>query len=106
MVSTALPIALTLGALIAYPLSAVLVLGLTTVAKRWRIFDHALVWLVAGASLAAPLTYALHDINTPHLPYRFTIASWWVLGVGAVAAYAAWLVRPGRVDAAAASTLR
>lgn len=98
MVIIALPATLVLGALIAYPLSAILVFGLTKVARRWRILDHPLVWLAAGATLAAPLTYLLHDVDTPHLPFRFTIASWWVLGVGAGAAYAAWRVLPRRVD--------
>lgn len=100
MVLMALPATLIFGALIAYPLSAILVFALTKVARRWRILDHPLVWLAAGAILAAPLTYLLHDVDTPHLPFRFTIASWCVVGVGAGAAYAAWRVRPGRVDCA------
>lgn len=89
-VASAMPAALVLGALIAFPTAALLVFAMTWVAKRWRVFDAALTWAAAGALLTLPLALAASGFDAPARSPDFNWLSASVLGIGALSALAAW----------------
>lgn len=93
VVLTAIPAVLAIGFLIALPLSALLVITMAALAKRWQPFDHPVIWCAAGALLSAPIAWGVHQFDAPYSSFEFTGATTAMLAIGGCSAFCAWAVR-------------
>ncbi|MBC2650678.1 hypothetical protein H7F50_10335 [Novosphingobium flavum] len=89
-----LPAFLLIGLLFAMPSAAIMVLVLAALVRRWRPFDHVLVWIAAGVLFAWPtaeLGFAMESGGGRFGPL-FSLGSI-LLMTGGVSGFCAWLYR-------------